>query len=212
MPERCPVCGQSTIGLTHSCPGPIPAAPDHEAVWTPPSDFAPLFYFRQALAIARLDEAAVVAASKDSVALFYGAIIWIIASLCSFVVPIGTAISQGKAINWLVMVFAICFGLVLAGTLTITQYAVCHLLARWWFGARGTYLGILRPMLMGSIVTCLALIPYIGMTAAALWSIAILMRVFEEVDHIERMQAFMLSFGVGLVFWILALSLTGPKH
>jgi hypothetical protein len=49
--------------------------------------------------------------------------------------------------------------------------------------------GIYRAMLLGSIVTCLFPIPVVGPLIAGLWMIAILMRVFEEVDGIERMKA-----------------------
>jgi hypothetical protein len=44
-----------------------------------------------------------------------------------------------------------------------------------------------------------------------LWSIAVLMCVFEEVDGIRRMQAFGLAFGVGLVFWVLTFVLLAPR-
>jgi hypothetical protein len=212
MSERCSVCGQTTGGLTHSWPGPLPSASVPENVWLPPANASPMYYFRLAIAIARLDEAAVVGASKDAVALLYGAAIWIISSSIVFIASFLMAAPAGRDFNFLIVAVGLCFGLVLAGILTLAQYGISHLLARWWFGARGTYLGILRPMLMGSIVSCLAVIPFVGTIAAGLWSIAILMRVFEEVDRIERMRAFMLSFGVGLVFWIIALSLTGPKH
>jgi hypothetical protein len=61
------------------------------------------------------------------------------------------------------------------------------LLARWWFDARGTFLGVLRPLLLGSIATWLAVIPVVGLPVAGLWGIAVMTIVFEEVDDIGRM-------------------------
>ena len=45
-------------------------------------------------------------------------------------------------------------------------------------------------------------LPYVGTLVVGLWSTAVLMRVFEEVDGIGKMKAFVLAFGVGVLFWI----------
>ena len=96
--------------------------------------------------------------------------------------------------------------------LALTQYGICHLLARWWFGATGSYLGVLRAILLGSIVAWVIVLPYVGTLVVALWSTAVLMRVFEEVDGIGRMKAFVLAFGVGVLFWIPTFLLFAPKR
>jgi len=98
------------------------------------------------------------------------------------------------------LLFTIEFLIVLGALLLLAQYGICHLLARWWFGARGTYVGVLRPLLLGSVVMWLAVIPYIGLIIAALWSIAVMMIVFENVDGIGRLKAFGLSAVIGLFF------------
>ncbi len=210
MTVRCPICGQS-YGLTHSCPGAI-AAPAAATEWIPPTGFAAGYYFRQALAIARFDDAAIFAAARDNAALLYGGIIWIIGQVLIFAAQLAPAVAQGKEINWFVWAIGVCIGILLDAALALAQYGICHLLARWWFSARGTYVGILRVMLLGSVVIWLVVIPYVGFFVFGFWHIAVLMRVFEEVDGIERMQAFALAFGVGACFWILAFMLLAPKH
>ena len=49
--------------------------------WAPVAGFAPLRYFRQAAAIARWDDAAIIAASQDLAATRYGAAIWLFGRL-----------------------------------------------------------------------------------------------------------------------------------
>jgi hypothetical protein len=94
----------------------------------------------------------------------------------------------------------------------LAQYGVSHGLAKWWFDAQGTYTGILRPMLLGSLVLGLSVIPYVGQLVAGIWMLAILMSVFEVVDGIERMKAFALAFGFGLVFFILMIEIAGARR
>jgi hypothetical protein len=163
------------------------------------------------LAIARCEDEAILAASRDNNALTYGAIFWLIGQLLLFAPGVARYMAVGVEINWFLVTAGITMLILSGAVLVLAQYAICHLLARWWFGARGTYLGVLRAMLLGSIVMWLAVIPYVGMTVAGLWNIAILMRVFEEVDGIERMKAFGLALVVGLVFMALAFMLLAPR-
>ncbi len=209
MRQRCPVCGQD-YGLTHSCPGAIPSIAAKECVR--PAGFAAGYYFRLALAIARFDDAAILEASRDSNALHYGSFIWLVSALLSFANGIAGPLSQKPHINWLAVLVAAFVAILFSAIWTLAQYGICHLLARWWFHATGTYLGVLRAMLLGSIVLWLIVIPYVGFLVGGFWSIAVLMRVFEEVDGIERMKAFALAFGIGLVFWIIALTFLTPKR
>jgi hypothetical protein len=163
------------------------------------------------MAIARLDDDAVVAASHDKHALLYGATIWIIGQLLALTGSIWAGGGGPARLSWSVLLFTVEFLIVLGALLLLAQYGICHLLARWWFGARGTYVGVLRPLLLGSVVMWLAVIPYIGLIIAALWSIAVMMIVFENVDGIGRLRAFGLSAVIGLFFQALVRGLFAAR-
>lgn len=208
--EQCPVCGR-TYGVTHSCPGPIAAGPLVPAKWAPPAGFAPLHYLRQALAIARLDDGAVVAASRDRNAVVYGVLIWVIGQIFIMASSWWTRDTRSARISWAVLLLAAVFLVLLGGILVLAQYGLCHLLARWWFGARGSYAGVLRPLLLGSVVTWLGIIPFIGIVIASLWSIAVMMIVFEDVDGIGRLKAFGLSAAIGAITQVLIIGLLSPR-
>jgi len=213
MAQECSVCGQS-FGLTHTCPG-SPVGPEFANEWLQPKGFAPLFYFRQAVAIARFEDDAIVAASRCNGALAYGAIFWLISRVVIYgmsLLPFFRAVLRGYSVPLSGIGMAIAIYTISDGVVMLVQYAISHGLARWWFGARGTYIGILRATLLGSIVTCAYPIPYVGMLVAGIWSTAILMCVFEQVDGIERMKAFALSYGIGIAFFILSLELSTPRH
>jgi hypothetical protein len=208
--ERCLVCGRS-YGITHSCPGTIAIASVGPRKWPVPSGFHPLQYFRQALAIARLDDAAVMTASTDKNALLYGSIIWILGQLLIIAGSLWGRASALARLNWVAVALTLLFLVLMDAILILAQYGICHLLARWWFGARGTYAKLLRPLLLGSVVTWLGVLPFVGIIVAGLWSVAVMMIVFEEVDGIDRLKAFGLSFVIGLIFQALMSGLFTPR-
>jgi hypothetical protein len=144
-----------------------------------------------------------------------GTLFWLIGRLLIYGVamyPFIRAALNGYTVNWARIGFVVAFGMVLDAVMFVLQYGLAHSLARLWFGARGTYAGILRAMLMGSIAMWAYVIPYVGPLVAGLWMIAILMRVFEEVDGIERMKAFGLSFAVGIAFFFVGLTLLAARR
>ncbi len=226
--EQCPVCG-NTYGISHSCPGPPTTEFAVAAKWPKPKGFAPIHYFRQALAIARLDDDAVVAASRDKHALLYGGTIWIVGRLLAYFAGILWAGGGGLAkLYWIVLLLNLGFSLALELFLMLAQYGTCHLLARWWFGARGTYVGVLRPWLLGSIVMWLPVFSFTGMiiarllgaglvwtaviasivmVIAGLWSVAVMMIVFDDVDGIGRLKALGLSCVLGFFFQVMVRAL-----
>jgi hypothetical protein len=212
MSQQCAVCGQ-TYGMTHACPG---AAANQSAyaiaeAWVAPAGLAPFYYLRQAIAIARFDDTAITAASRDSAALIYGVIFWLAARLLIYGVMFQIPIrAQEVSLARIAMVIAI--SVVIDAATILAQYGVSHGLAKWWFDARGTYIGILRPMLLGSLVLCTYVIPYVGPLVAGIWMLAILMSVFEVVDGIERMKAFALAFGFGLIFFILTFEIAAARR
>lgn len=95
----------------------------------------------------------------------------------------------GLVFTWLVM-----------GTIAIAQLGLCHAIAKMFLGAQGTFRGVLQALLLGWFVNGLIVIPVIGIYAAAIAWTAVLMLVFEEVDGIERMPAFLISAGINIAF------------
>jgi hypothetical protein len=217
LAERCTVCGQEIAGLTHTCPGSLPLVDVAADEWAAPKGFALGYYLRMAIGIARFEDAPILAASRDEDALAYGALFWSVTRLAAYTAILYPQFSRmaartGDPIKLPVLVLSVLFFLILDAAWVLCQYGICHALARWWFGGRGTYVGILRAMLLGSIVFLTVIIPVAGPVIAGLWLIAILMRVFEEVDGIERMKAFGLAFATGMIFFVLSMMLLTPKR
>ena len=204
---KCPVCGQP-YGVTHSCPGPPAPSSALATNWPVPDGFAPVRYFRQAIAIARLNDDAIIAASLDPWSLAYGAVIWLIGQLLVLGGALRNAFSHNPvrhnpAIYGIVFIVALILLLVADVIWELVKFGVCHLLARWLFDGRGTYIRLLRPLLLGSVVLWLVALPYVGMIVGGLWFVAVMMMVFEDVEGIERLKAFGLALAVGSVFYVL---------
>ncbi|MBZ5527606.1 MAG: hypothetical protein LAN71_06875 [Acidobacteriia bacterium] len=211
----CNVCGQE-YGLAHSCAGVAPSMTQEEAAPFP-DDFAPLYYLRLAFNIARWDDVSIRRASRDRNATFYSIFLWAVAALGVLLV---TAVPQtlqilssrhvpGPAMI-IGVVVGIIVGLMIMGILTFIQLGLCHLIAKWFFDGRGTLLGVMRPLLLGWFVNVLILLPVVGMLAAAIAWTAVLMLVFEEVDGIGRLQAFLISAGINLCFLVLQYAMHSP--
>jgi hypothetical protein len=105
------------------------------------------------------------------------------------------------------VVVGLAVGLVVMGVITFAQLGLCHLIAKWFLGATGNFKELMRPLLLGWFVNCLMLIPVAGMLLAGIGWTAVLMMVFEEVDGIGRLQAFGVSAGINICFYILQFSM-----
>ncbi len=101
------------------------------------------------------------------------------------------------------VVMGLSFGLLIMGIITFVQLGLCHLIAKWFFGGTGTLVGVMRPLLLGWYVNALILIPAFGTLAAGIAWTAVLMLVFEEVDGIGRLQAFLISAGINVCFFVI---------
>lgn len=202
---KCEVCGQE-YGVAHNCAG-VAAQISLEEAAPPPGGFAPLYYLRLAFNIARWDDVSIRRASRDTNAGFYGAFFFAITSL---VILLFTAVPQllrTMQVPVAAMIFGVIVGLIaglaVMAVVTFIQLGLCHLIAKWFFGGTGTFMGIMRPLLLGWFVNALILIPVVGIWPAAIAWIAILMLVFEEVEGIGRLQAFLISVGVNVFFIVL---------
>jgi hypothetical protein len=205
---RCKVCGIE-YGVAHECSGLAPGMTVEEAA-PPPSGIAPFYYLRMAFGIVRWDDVAVRRASRDPNALVYGAAFF---SLSQALIFLATALPKlrsrqdptGEVVFWGVLL-GLVFVWAYASIVIIIQIGLCHAIAKIFFGATGTFLGVIRPLLLGWFVNILILIPVAGLYASAIGWTAVLMLTFEEVDGIERMQAFLISAGVNAAFLVLTLT------
>jgi hypothetical protein len=208
---KCAVCGME-YGLSHNCSGIAPLVTAEETA-PPPTGFAPLYYLRLAFKIVRWDDVSIRRASRDPIALLYGAVLWAISVTIIFLytaLPKLPSLPGTRLIARSIgLIVAIVFMLALMGALTLVQLGVCHLIAKWFFGATGTYLAVMRSLLLAWFVNCLILIPYFGPLAAGIAWTAVLMMVFEEVDGIGRLQAFGISAVINICFIVLQMMLTG---
>lgn len=140
---------------------------------------------------------------------FYGLAMWAASVLIIFLRTAIPAFERlERPVTALLTGLIIGGGVLLAymGVIVVIQLGLCHLIAKWFFGATGTFAGVMRPLLLA-----LVLIPFLGMLAAAIAWTAVLMMVFEEVDGIGRLQAFGISAGINVCFLRLQYALQQPR-
>ncbi len=195
----CAVCGQS-YGITHNCPNVAPLV-ELEA---PPSKlgFPPAYYFMQGWKIIFWDDSAIRRNSRDPNALFYGILFWIVGAGLPLLANIATALSNGVKLDPQKVTFGL--AMVPSGILVeFLRFGICHFLAKKLFGGEGTFLPLIRALFLGSVASWLIIVPVIGPLLAGIGGTIVIMVVFEELDHIERMQAFLLAVGVNVAFAVL---------
>ena len=192
----CTVCGQS-YGLTHNCPG---VAPQMESEERPAKiGFPPAYYFMQGWKIVFWDSAAIRRNSRDSSALVYGIVFWFIGATLPLLFNIVIAKSNGMPLGAQKLILSL--AIVMAGILVeFLRFALCHFLAKQFFGGDGTFLPLIRALFLGSVASWLIVVPVVGSLLVGLASTVVIMVVFEEIDHIERLQAFLLAAGVNIAF------------
>jgi hypothetical protein len=206
---QCPACGMSS-GVSHTGSVVAPILPAEEAVAVP-EGIAPIYYLRLAFNIARWDDLAIRSASRDPHALLYGVVFSMISVAIVFPVTAlpGMLARQGATAGTIFwgLLLGLLFVWVYMGAIAFIQFGLCHLMARWFLGATGTFLGVMRPALLGWFVNGLVLIPVVGALAAAIAWTLVLMMVLKEVDGIGRLWAFLLSAGINTIFLVLLYTL-----
>jgi hypothetical protein len=199
---QCPACGMN-YGVSHNCSGVAATLPAEEAAAVP-EGIAPLYYLRLAFDIVRWDDLAIRCASRDPHALLYGVVFSMISAAIIFLVTAlpGMLARQGATAGTVFwgLLLGLVFVWVYMGAIALIQFGLCHLVARWFLGATGTFFGVMRPLLLGWFVNGLVLIPVVGALASAIAWTAVLMMVFEEVDGIGRLEAFLISAGINAIF------------
>ena len=206
---QCPVCGMS-YGVSHNCSGLAPILPAEKAPPVP-RGIAPIYYLHLAFNIVRWDDLAIRSASGDPQALPYGVVFSMMSAAIIFLVTALPGMRARQGANAGTIFWGLLLGLVFVwvymGAIAFIQFGLCHLIARWFLGATGTFFGVVRPLLLGWFVNCLILIPVVGALASAMAWTAVLMRVSEEVDGLSRFQAFLVSAGINAIFLILLYTL-----
>lgn len=199
---RCQACGMEYAGA-HDCSGVAPhLIPDD--MKPPPEGICPGHYLRMAFDIGRLDGVAIRRASRDSDALFYGAVFSTISAAIIFLVTaLPKMLTRGGATAGTIfwgLLLGLVFVCLYSGVIALVQIGAGHFIARCFLGGMGTFFGLLRPALLGWFVNCLTPIPVVGLPAAAIAWTAVLMKAVEEVDGIGRLPAFLISAGINAVF------------
>jgi hypothetical protein len=207
---KCDVCGQD-YGVAHNCAGVAAASMTPEEAAPFPDGFAPLYYLRLAFNIARWDDVSIRRASRDPKAWGYGAFLWVVAAVTILLFTALPQMLRAMRVSGPALIIGLgvglIFGLVVMGAIMFVQLGLCHLIAKWFFGATGTLRSVMRPLLLGWFVNALILIPVVGMWASGIAWTAVLMLVFEEVDGIGRLQAFAISAGINVCFIALQLAI-----
>jgi hypothetical protein len=193
----CSVCGQS-YGLTHNCPNVAPLIESEE----PPSKlgFPPAYYFMQGWKIVFWDDAAIRRNSRDPNALFYGVFFWLVGAT----LPLLVNIARSNGVTLDPSKIALSLTIVMAGIIVeFLRFGICHFLAEKFFGGTGKFMPLIRALFLGSVASWLLIVPVVGPLLAGIGSTIVIMVVFEELYHIERMQAFLLAIGVNVAFAVL---------
>jgi hypothetical protein len=131
----------------------------------------------------------------------------VIGMLITFAASLIAAIGAGVAINPAATIIGMAVLLVISAVYDTIRYGLSHLIAKYLFGGTGKFISILRPISLSSILIWIAWIPVIGLIAAGIGTIAVVMLTFEEIEGIERMQAFGISVVVNIGFAYLAYAL-----
>jgi hypothetical protein len=190
---RCGKCGEESR-LWHECSGRPAGKQSILQEAAPPLRFAPLYYLGQAIAIARFDDTAILRNSRDNNAFLYGVPLWFVATT-----PMVWSMAKQHGISSPASLVFLIIALPLAFVLQLAVWGLCHLVARFVLRGRGGLAGIVRVMLLGSIVSVLWIIPLLGTFLVGFGSLAIMMLAFESIHGIRPMHAFAISFGAGLL-------------
>jgi hypothetical protein len=191
----CAVCGQPDE-INHDCKEIVPWGVEQDP--PPASGLAIGYFLKQAIKIIRWDDAAVYRAVHDTRAFYAGILCWLIGQLFPVIAGTAIAVSNGGRFYPALFFKFVAIFLPFAAVYDFVRYGICHLIAKLFFGAKASFSALIRPILLGSLVATLAVVPVVGLFLAGAGTIAIVMLVFEEVDHIERMQAFMISAAVNI--------------
>jgi hypothetical protein len=212
---QCPLCGIE-YDLSHECPG-VTSDIAREEAWPRSDEFAPGHYVRMGIEIASLKGAAIRRAACDPNAIVYGASFCAISAAAIFLLSTLPSMLRRPEASLETVALGLLLGFIFSwvylGLIVVGQLSLCHILAKAVFDGKGTLLGVMRPSLLAGFVSCLVLIPDIGVFAVAVaWS-AIIGRVLEKVNRIARLPAYLIPSVINFLLFGLAhqVSKSGPR-
>jgi hypothetical protein len=198
----CNVCGLE-YGLSHNCAGPLSTA--GQAILSDgleaPKNGGFGYYLGEAAKILQWDDFAIRRNAKDPRATGYGLVFWFAAILIILLAPWITGLGAHLPdTSQMPLPYGVLSGTTfgLGGMIAITllQVGLCYLIAKRFLDGKGTFVEVMRPLMLVWFVNCLVVIPGRGVFIGAIvWTI-VLMMVFEEVTGIRRLQAFCICTGI----------------
>ncbi|HLK03974.1 MAG TPA: hypothetical protein VKT53_05995 [Candidatus Acidoferrum sp.] len=200
---KCEVCGQD-YGVSHNCAG-IAAAPDVSDVPPPPQGFALGHYLKEAFRIATWNDAAIRRTMNDPNAILYGVIIYAAVVSLQLAYPILRFLAAGRYEHATIIAASLAILIFAAALLDFLKVGICHFLSKWFSAGTGRFTQLLGPLLLGSIVYALYVIPFLGPFAAGIAWIAVFAMVFQEIHGVEPLTAFLYSASVNVAFFLIQL-------
>jgi hypothetical protein len=102
------------------------------------------YYMGEALKIVRWDDQAVRRNAKDGRAIFYGVIFWSLSAFVTLLVSLpgqlrGRMPKAQREVLAISLVIGLVFGFLVLAVVTLVQLGLCHLIAKWFFGATGKF-------------------------------------------------------------------------
>ena len=191
---RCDVCGQE-YGMSHNCPGPIPAAADPQN--PVPEGFALFHYLGEGWRIVRWDDVAIRRVMDDARALPYGILIWVLANTIPFLTLVYLNAKRPATLSPVHVAAVLGVILLYAAILWLVQMGVVHLVAKYFCAGDGKFIQIMRPLLLASMVFILQVIPIAGVLISGLAMVCVMVMVFDEVDGMPQLTAFLVSAAAG---------------
>lgn len=207
---KCFICG-TEYATAHICSGVAPAVVEQKYP-PPPTGFAPLHYLQEAARIATWNDDAIQRTMNDPRALLYGLAIYCLATASFFFASIAMADRRRAQLQPVRVLIAFVFVLAMALFIDLIKIGCCHFLSTWFAGGSGKFRQLLGPLSLGSIVLFLAVIPLFGPIIAGLAWIAVFAMVFQEVHGVEHITAYLMSAGLGGLFFLLQSFLPAASH
>lgn len=168
-----------------------------------PEGFALFHYLGEAFRIATWDDVAIRRMMNDPRAILYGIIVYVFVISLQLAIPVTKLVFAGRIEHSIIIASSLAILILGSAFLDFIRVGVCHCLSKWFAAGSGKFSQLFGPLLLGSIVYALVLIPFVGPLLAGLAWIAVFAMVFQEVHGIAPLTAFLFSAAVGIAFFLI---------